>query len=109
MVDASGSASDGREDSACRPLSEGTEVSESERQAKLVSLEGYVAGRLVVEALSHSENPVTRARTLATIRNVGVFDLDRVTLAYGPAGDEGWILSISRSSNGTGAFRQSRD
>ncbi len=54
-----------------------------------MSLEGYVAGRLVVEALSHSENPITRAGFLAIIRNVGVFDLDGVTLAYGPASNQG--------------------
>ena len=53
-----------------------------------VSLEGYVAGRLVVEALNHSGNPVTRAGLLATIKNVGVFDLDGVTLSYGPASNQ---------------------
>src|SRR5215813_9660663 len=40
-----------------------------------VSLEGYVVGRLVVEALNRSENPLTRAGFLATIKNVGVFEL----------------------------------
>jgi len=54
-----------------------------------VSLEGYVAGRLVVDALNRSENPITRAGFLATIKNVGVFDLDGVTLAYGPASNQG--------------------
>jgi ABC-type branched-subunit amino acid transport system substrate-binding protein len=54
-----------------------------------VSLEGYVAGRLVVEALNRSEGPVTRAGFLATIKNVGVFDLDGVTLLYGPASNQG--------------------
>ena len=54
-----------------------------------VSLEGYVAGRLVVEALKHSEDPVTRAGLLATIKNVGVFDLDGVKLSYGPASNQG--------------------
>ena len=33
-----------------------------------VSLEGYVAGRLVVEAPKRSENPVTRTGLLATIK-----------------------------------------
>jgi len=33
-----------------------------------VSLEGYVAGRLVVEALKRSEDPITRAGLLATIK-----------------------------------------
>ena len=54
-----------------------------------VSLEGYVAGRLVVEALNRYEGPVTRAGFLATIKNVGVFDLDGVTLLYGPASNQG--------------------
>ena len=54
-----------------------------------VSLEGYVAGRLVVEALKHSEDPITRAGLLATIKNVGVFDLDGVKLSYGPASNQG--------------------
>jgi len=54
-----------------------------------VSLEGYVAGRLVVDALNRSENPITRAGFLTTIKNVGVFDLDGVTLAYGPASNQG--------------------
>jgi ABC-type branched-subunit amino acid transport system substrate-binding protein len=54
-----------------------------------VSLEGYVAGRLVVEALNRSENPPTRAGFLATIKNVGVFELDGVTLSYGPASNQG--------------------
>jgi len=54
-----------------------------------VSLEGYVAGRLVVEALKRADNPVTRAGLLATIRNVGVFDMDGVALSYGPASNQG--------------------
>ncbi len=54
-----------------------------------VSLEGYVVGRLVVEALKHTANPVTRAGLLATIRNVGAFDLDGITLSYGPSKNQG--------------------
>ena len=54
-----------------------------------VSLEGYVVGRLVVEALNRSENPLTRAGFLATIKNVGVFELDGITLSYGPASNQG--------------------
>ncbi len=54
-----------------------------------VSLEGYVVGRLVVEALNHLENPVTRAGLLSTIRDVGVFDLDGITLSYGPGDNQG--------------------
>src|SRR5262245_32452051 len=54
-----------------------------------VSLEGYVAGRLVVEALSHLNKSVTRAGLLATINDVGVFDLDGVRLSYGPGDNQG--------------------
>jgi ABC-type branched-subunit amino acid transport system substrate-binding protein len=54
-----------------------------------VSLEGYVAGRLVVEALNKLRNSVTRAGLLSTIRDVGVFDLDGITLSYGPGDNQG--------------------
>jgi branched-chain amino acid transport system substrate-binding protein len=53
-----------------------------------VSLEGYIAGRLVVEALKKL-NPVTRAGLLSAIRDVGVFDLDGITLSYGPSDNQG--------------------
>lgn len=54
-----------------------------------VSLEGYVAGRLVVEALRQLGEPVTREGLLATIKKVGTFDLDGVTLTYGPEDNQG--------------------
>jgi ABC-type branched-subunit amino acid transport system substrate-binding protein len=54
-----------------------------------VSLEGYIAGRLVVEALNKLGNSVTRAGLLSIIRDVGVFDLDGVTLSYGPDDNQG--------------------
>ncbi len=54
-----------------------------------VSLEGYIVGRLTVEALNRLGNPVTRAGLLSTIRDVGVFDLDGVTLSYGPDDNQG--------------------
>jgi len=54
-----------------------------------VSLEGYIVGRLTVEALNRLGNPVTRAGLLSTIRDGGVFDLDGVTLSYGPDDNQG--------------------
>ena len=65
--------------------------SQSNPNAKpgFVSLEGYVAGRLVVEALNQLGNSVTRAGLLSTIRDVGVFDLDGITLSYGPGDNQG--------------------
>ena len=55
----------------------------------VVSLEGYVVGRLVVEALNQLGNSVTRAGLLSTIRDVGDFDLDGITLSYGPGRNQG--------------------
>jgi len=54
-----------------------------------VSLEGYIVGRLVVEALNHLGGSVTRAGFLTTISDVGVFDLDGITLSYGPGKNQG--------------------
>ena len=45
-------------------------------------------GRLVVEALKKL-NPVTRAGLLSAIRDVGIFDLDGITLSYGPGDNQG--------------------
>jgi len=54
-----------------------------------VSLEGYIVGRLTVEALNRLGNPVTRVGLLSTISEVGVFDLDGVTLSYGADDNQG--------------------
>jgi ABC-type branched-subunit amino acid transport system substrate-binding protein len=54
-----------------------------------VSLEGYMAGRLVVQAMEKQENPVTRAGLLAAIREIGTFDLGGISLSYGPADNQG--------------------
>jgi ABC-type branched-subunit amino acid transport system substrate-binding protein len=54
-----------------------------------VSLEGYMAGRLVVQAMEKQEDPVTRAGLLAAIREIGTFDLGGISLSYGPADNQG--------------------
>jgi ABC-type branched-subunit amino acid transport system substrate-binding protein len=54
-----------------------------------VSLEGYIVGRLVVEALGKVKGPVTRAALLSAIKETGTFDLGGVTLAYGPNDNQG--------------------
>jgi len=54
-----------------------------------VSLEGYIVGRLTVEALNRLGNPVTRAGLLSTMMDVGVFDLEGITLSYGPDDNQG--------------------
>jgi branched-chain amino acid transport system substrate-binding protein len=54
-----------------------------------VSLEGYMVGRLVVQALEKLGEPVTRAGLLATIKKVGTFDLGGIMLSYGPNNNQG--------------------
>ena len=54
-----------------------------------VSLEGYMVGRLVIEALANTNEPVTRAGLLATVRKVGTFNLGGVTLTYDGGDNQG--------------------
>ncbi len=54
-----------------------------------VSLEGYIVGRLVVEALGKVKGPVTRAALLSTLKETGTFDLGGITLTYGPNDNQG--------------------
>jgi ABC-type branched-subunit amino acid transport system substrate-binding protein len=54
-----------------------------------VSLEGYLIGRLVVEALRRAGPDITREKLLTTIYEVGEFDLDGLTLVYGAADNQG--------------------
>jgi ABC-type branched-subunit amino acid transport system substrate-binding protein len=54
-----------------------------------VSLEGYMVGKLVIQALEKTGDLVTRAGLLAAIREVGTFDLGGVTLSYGPNDSQG--------------------
>jgi ABC-type branched-subunit amino acid transport system substrate-binding protein len=58
-------------------------------QIGFVSLEGYMVGRLIVEALEKMKGPITRAGLLSTIKEVGVFDLGGITLSYGPDNNQG--------------------
>jgi branched-chain amino acid transport system substrate-binding protein len=60
-----------------------------EAEFGFVSLEGYIVGRLIVEALENLSGPVTRAGLLATVKKVGAFDLGGITLSYGPNNNQG--------------------
>jgi branched-chain amino acid transport system substrate-binding protein len=53
-----------------------------------VSLEGYLAGRIVVEALKRSNGPVTREGLLDSIA-AAPFDLGGLKLTYGPTSNQG--------------------
>jgi len=74
-------------------------------QIGFVSLEGYMVGRLVIEALGKVKGPVTRAGLLSTIKEVGTFDLGGITLAYGPDDNQGMdqvFLTVLRAD---GSFK----
>jgi len=74
-------------------------------QIGFVSLEGYMVGRLIIEALGKVKGPVTRAGLLSTIKEVGTFDLGGITLSYGPDDNQGMdqvFLTVIRAD---GSFK----
>ena len=74
-------------------------------QIGFVSLEGYMVGRLIIEALGKVKGPVTRAGLLSTIKEVGTFDLGGFTLSYGPDDNQGMdqvFLTVIRAD---GSFK----
>jgi ABC-type branched-subunit amino acid transport system substrate-binding protein len=60
-----------------------------EAKPGFVSLEGYLVGRLVIEALRRVPGEPTREALLDAIFHTGSFDLDGVELTYGPANNQG--------------------
>ena len=54
-----------------------------------VSLEGYITGRIAIEALRKVDGDVTRQAMLDAIYNTGSFELGGVTLNYGPGDNQG--------------------
>ena len=54
-----------------------------------VSLEGYLAGRLVIKALENCDEAPERARFLQAVRELRQIDLDGFALSYGPEDNQG--------------------
>lgn len=54
-----------------------------------VSLEGYLAGRLAIDALQRCGREVTRTRFLASLREADAIDLDGFQLRYGERDNQG--------------------
>ncbi|MBR0826551.1 ABC transporter substrate-binding protein [Bradyrhizobium manausense] len=80
-------------------------IANPDAQIGFVSLEGYMVGRLVIEALGKVKGPVTRAELLSTIKEVGTFDLGGITLSYGPDDNQGMdqvFLTVIRAD---GSFK----
>ena len=70
-----------------------------------VSLEGYMAGRLFVEALKQVSGEPTREAWSATIQRVGTFDLGGVKLVYGPNDNQGMDKVYMSVIQADGSFR----
>ena len=64
-------------------------VSNVQSKTGFVSFEGYLVGRLVIEALKRIPGEPTRDALLDTIIHSGPFDLGGVTLKYGPQNNRG--------------------
>jgi branched-chain amino acid transport system substrate-binding protein len=58
-------------------------------EAGFVSLEGYMVGQLVIQALDRMGPIVTRQTLLSTIKEVGKFDLGSIKLSYGKDDNQG--------------------
>jgi branched-chain amino acid transport system substrate-binding protein len=74
-------------------------------QIGFVSLEGYMVGRLVIEALGKMKGPVTRAALLSTIKEVGTFDLGGITLTYGRDDNQGMDQVFFTVIRADGSFK----
>lgn len=84
---------------------EALKAANTDAEIGFVSLEGYMVGRLVVEALRKLEGPVTREKLLSTIKEAGTFDLGGITLSYGPNDNQGMDQVFLTVIQANGSFK----
>jgi ABC-type branched-subunit amino acid transport system substrate-binding protein len=70
-----------------------------------VSLEGYLVGRLVIEALKRLPGEPSREALLDAIFYTGAFDLDDIELTYGPANNQGMNQVFFTILQADGSFK----
>ena len=70
-----------------------------------VSLEGYMVGRLVVQALAKIDGEITRKALMDTIMKIGTFVLGGVTLTYGPGDNQGMDRVYITEIQADGSFK----
>lgn len=58
-------------------------------EPEFVSLEGYLAGRLVIAALALAGDQPTREHLLEIVRSTGKFDIGGLVLTFSPTRNEG--------------------
>ncbi len=71
-----------------------------------VSLEGYVVGRLVVDALKGIQGPITRAGLLDAVSTIGHFDLGGLELNYSGTDNRGSNAVFFARFEADGSMRQ---
>lgn len=71
-----------------------------------VSLEGYLTGRVAIEALRLSGQDLTRASYLAALTQLGTLDFGGVTLSYGPGDNQGSDAVFLTRIRADGSFEQ---
>ncbi|MCP4315487.1 MAG: ABC transporter substrate-binding protein [Hyphomicrobiales bacterium] len=75
-----------------------------------VALEGYLAGRLVVEALNRLGTDPTRQAFLDLFQSTATFDIDGLRLTYGPKDNQGsdqvYLTAIGRNGDFTEVDRK---
>jgi len=70
-----------------------------------VSLEGYLVGRLTVKVLEALGETITRDGFLDKVGEIGTFDLDGISLTYGPEDNQGMDRVFLTVIQPNGAFR----
>ncbi len=70
-----------------------------------VSLEGYLVGRLTIRILEQLGDDVTRQAFLDKVNEIGTFDLDGISLTYGPEDNQGMDQVFLTVIQSDGRFR----
>jgi ABC-type branched-subunit amino acid transport system substrate-binding protein len=70
-----------------------------------VSLEGYLVGRLVVEAVRRLGSDVTREGFLATVSELGDVSIDGIAMSFGPGDNQGMDQVYITEIQSDGTFR----
>lgn len=68
------------------------------------SLEGYLAGRLTIEALGKAGTDLTRESFMAALNDLGTVDMGGITLVFGPGDNQGSDDVFLTRITSTGAF-----
>ena len=91
-----------------RQYQQALEAAAPEAAPDFVSLEGYLVGRLAVEAIRTAGPNLTRQSFLDAFAELGTIDLDGVRLSYGPNDNQGMDDVFLTQITDDGAFENLR-